>query len=355
MALMAAAVADRVNSELPAEVGGSATRDAGAFMTRITMDVILRALFSQPAIEAEAAAMSAAIRALTRQSMRELFWPLVPPQWLPYPGRTEKLRYLHIVDRFIDTHIRTRTAAAGGLDSRQDVLSMMLAARDEQASEPSGAGATLTSQEVHDNCIVLFGAGFDTSSSALTWWIGLMATHGEVAARLREEVDLAYAGHPALEDIARLPYLNATLKEAMRLYPPSAALFTRVALRDVTIAGQSVARGTRVSIPVWHLHHDARSFPEPEVFRPERFLPGAPAIPRSAYMPFGAGPHFCLGQHFATIEMALVAAELIRQFDLSLEKGAGLPEPFVDLALKPKRPLRVRFTRRQGAAASAAA
>lgn len=108
-------------------------------------------------------------------------------------------------------------------------------------------------------------------------------------------------------------------------------------------------------IPVWHLHHDPRSFAEPEVFRPERFLPGAGAIPRSSYMPFGAGPHFCLGQHFATVEMALIAAELIRQFDFSLEEGARLPEPLVDLALKPKTPLRVRFTRRQDASVSAAA
>jgi cytochrome P450 len=352
MGLMSAAVADSVSTELPAEPGRSATLDVSAFTTRITMDVILRALFSSPTTQAQAAAMSVAIRALTRQSMRELFWAFVPPAWMPYPGRSAKLRHLRTIDNLIATHIRARTSGADGSGTRNDVLSMMLDARDD---EPTGGSATLTSREIHDNCIVLFGAGFDTSSSALTWWLGLMATHPEAAARLHQELDLAYAGTPAPEEIARLPYLNATLKEAMRLYPPSWALFSRVALRDVTIAGTSVPRGTLVVISIWHLHHDARSFPEPDVFRPERFLPGAPAIPRSAYLPFGAGPHFCLGQHFATVEMALIAAQLMRQFELSLEEDTVLPEPILDLALKPKTPLRVRFTRRQSSTACAAA
>ena len=102
-------------------------------------------------------------------------------------------------------------------------------------------------------------------------------------------------------------------------------------------------------IPIWGLHHDARWFPEPEVFRPERFLPGAPTLPRNAFMPFGIGPHFCLGQQFATIEMALIAARLIRCHSFSLDNGAALPAPKVDLVLKPQQQLKVRFTRLQHA------
>jgi cytochrome P450 len=195
--------------------------------------------------------------------------------------------------------------------------------------------------------MLLFGAGFDTTSSALTWWIGLMATHPAVARQLRDELDAANTEAPAThESVVRLPYLNATIKEAMRLYPPSTALFTRVAIRDVVIEGTAVDKGTLAVIPIWNLHHDSRWFPDPESFRPERFLPGATPIPRGAFMPFGAGPHFCLGQYFASIEMALVAAEIIQQFDLSLEAGTSLPEPLVDLALKPKTTMRVRFVRR---------
>ena len=105
-------------------------------------------------------------------------------------------------------------------------------------------------------------------------------------------------------------------------------------------------------IPIWSLHRDRRWFPAPEAFRPERFLPGAPEIPRGAFMPFGVGPHFCLGQQFAMVEMALVAGALIRDYDLAPDAGAPLPEPRVDLVLKPEQPIAVRLTRRNGAVAS---
>ena len=350
MRLMHAAITDSVGEELPTEAGQSATVDVDFLTTRITMDVILRTLFSTATTQAEASRISIAIRGLSRQSMREVFWAFIPPQWLPYPGRANKRKHLQTINTLIATHIKARTAEPASADSQTDVLSMMLAARDDA---PTTGSATLTLQEIHDNCFVLFGAGFDTSSSALTWWIGLMAKHPEVVEQLRRELSSLGVDAPPLESIARLPYLNATIKEAMRLYPPSTALFNRVALRDVVIGDTPVSKGTLAVIPIWQLHHDPRSFAEPEVYRPERFMPGAPDIPRGAYLPFGAGPHFCLGQHFATVEMALIAAHLIQNFDFALAEGTTLPEPVVDLALKPKSGLQVKFTRRQAAAASA--
>lgn len=344
MGLMRAAIDDSVGAELPTEPGRSASVDVDFLTTRITMDVILRTLFSHATTRAEASSVSTAIRALTRQSMREVFWAFIPPRWLPYPGRAAKLEHIRTISTLTATHINARTGGPEGADSKGDVLDMLLAARDDN---PTTGGATLTSQEIHDNCFLLFSAGFDTASSALTWWIGLMATRPEVVDRLRCEIGSAHASASPMESIARLPYLNATIKEAMRLYPPSTALFTRVALRDVVIDATPVAKGSLVVVPIWHLHHDPRSFAAPNAFRPERFMPGAAPIPRSAYLPFGAGPHFCLGQHFATVEMALIAAHLVENFDLCLEEGAALPEPVVDIALKPRTPLRVRFARRQ--------
>ncbi len=342
MELMRAAIEASVGDELPVEAGRSASVDVDFLTTRITMDVILRTLFSHATTRAEASQVSTAIRALTRQSMREVYWAFIPPVWMPYPGRAAKLKHLQTINALIATHIKARTSNTSSAGTRNDVLDMLLAARDDA---PTTSSASLTSREIHDNCMSLFTAGFDTASSALTWWIGLMATHPEAADRLRGEIESA--GAPSMEAIARLPYLNATIKEAMRLYSPSTALFTRVALRDVVIGETPVSKGTLVVIPIWNLHRDARSFAEPETYRPDRFMPDAPPIPRSAYMPFGAGPHFCLGQHFASIEMALIAAHLAQNFEFALEPGADLPEPFVDVALKPRTTLRVRFTRRQ--------
>jgi cytochrome P450 len=344
ISLMNAATMDCLQNELPTTPGTSALIDASQLTTRITMDVIVRTLFSQTATREQADSISDAIRALSAQSMREAFWPIVPRMWMPYPGRTNKLRSKAVIDDFIADHIRVRQSATDSAAPANDVLAMMLSARDDDSKAQNAA---LSAQEVHDNCVVLFGAGFDTSASALAWWLGLIATNPVVATQLRDELSVANAKKPAaLENIARLPYLNATIKEAMRLYPPSTSPFTRVALRDVVIDGTQVTKGTLLAIQTWHLHHDARSFPDPETFRPERFLPGAAPFPRGAFMPFGAGPHFCLGQHFATVEMAIIAAAIIQHFDLSLEAGAALPDAVVDLTLKPKTPLRVRITRR---------
>jgi cytochrome P450 len=287
-----------------------------------------------------------AIRALSRQSMREVYWALTPPDWFPYPGRAVKLKNLqtlrHLIAAHVDARLRSRGDRLGQADpAAGDVLDMMLAAGDNDTR--------LSTQEVLDNCMLLFGAGFDTSASALTWWVGLMATHPEVMAELRSEVDSACTSHMDLAEMARLPLLNATIKEAMRIYPPSTALFTRVAKRDMTIDGTVVRKGTLVAAPIWQMHRNERYFANPETFAPQRFLPDAPAIPRGAFMPFGAGPRFCLGQQFATVEIALVAAHLVRHFELDLEAGNQLPQPFVDLALKPKTPLKVRFVRRNPA------
>lgn len=342
--LMRAAIDDSVGEELPAEPGRSATVDVDFLTARITMDVILRTLFSHATTRVEASSVSTAIRALTRQSMREVYWAFIPPDWLPYPGRAAKLKHLQTINTMIARHIKARTSRPKGGETQNDVLDMLLAARDDA---PTTGNASLTSQEIHDNCILLFTAGFDTASSALTWWIGLMATHPDVVEKLRLEIDGASVSTSPIDGIVRLPYLNATIKEAMRLYSPSTALFTRVAIRDVVIGETPVPKGTLVVVPIWHLHHDARSFVEPNIFRPDRFMPNAPPIPRSAYMPFGAGHHFCLGQHFASMEMALIAAHLVQNFDLVMEAEADLPKPVVDVALKPKSTMRVRFTRRQ--------
>ncbi len=343
MALMQAAIERCVSEELPIVPGQSASIDVDAFTTRITMDIILRTLFSHASSRGEAHQVSVAIRALSRQSMREVYWALIPPNWLPYPGRAEKLRHLRtlrsLIGAQVDDRLRRRSESETQTDpATGDVLDMMLAAHDNDGS--------LSTQEVLDNCMLLFSAGFDTSASALTWWIGLMAKHPAVMGQLREELDAAYTNHLELAAMARLPLLNATIKEAMRMYPPSTALFTRVAKRDLVVEGVEVRKRTLVAVPIWQMHRNERYFPNPESFSPKRFLPDAPAIPRGAFMPFGAGPRVCLGQQFASVEMALVAAHIVRHFELDLESGDELPEPFVDLALKPKTPMKVRFLRR---------
>jgi cytochrome P450 len=220
---------------------------------------------------------------------------------------------------------------------------MLVALRDE----PSGE--TLSPKEIRDQCMVSFSAGHETSATALTWWSGLMAQHPEAQQRAVDELEAALAGRvPTPDDLAALPWLGATLKEAMRLFPPVAGLLTRRLTREVVVAGVRLPARTLVRITPWVLHRDPRWWPDsPEAFKPERFLPGAAQdIPRGAYIPFGLGPRVCLGQHFATLEMTLIAAMLLQRFEL--HPAGPLPRPRMAVTLRPGGGLVVVLKERVG-------
>lgn len=349
ISLMAAATEDVFREMLPLQAGDGVEIDAEVFGTRLTLDVISRALFSETVSTDASRRASEAMAVVTRQGQRELFWPWTPPDWMPYPGRGPKLAAARRLNAWVTERIDARANAPGRDTGEGDMLDALLAARDDGVADGQGG---LTRAEVHDNCLAIFLAGHETSAKALAWWMGLMAHHPRVVAEVRREVDALPAA--VFDDAAALgraltagtPWLSASLQEALRLYPPIIATFMRTARRDVMLGGHRFRSGTSVSVMTVTLQHDPRWFPEPEAFRPERFLPGAPEIPRGAFLPFGAGGHVCIGQHFAMVELALAAAALLRRFDLAPLAGERLPEPRVDIVLKPARPLRLRVTRR---------
>jgi cytochrome P450 len=133
----------------------------------------------------------------------------------------------------------------------------------------------------------------------------------------------------------------------MRLYPPVAAMMTRRLTREITLGGYRLPKRTLIRVTPWLLHRDPRSWPrEPEAFRPERFLDGAPdPIPRGAYLPFGIGPRVCLGQHFATLEMSLIAAMLLQRWRLD-PTDAAAPKPKLGVTLRPEGGVSLQLARR---------
>ena len=161
------------------------------------------------------------------------------------------------------------------------------------------------------------------------------------------EIALVFA--PAAREVhelnLRVPE-GTTLKEALRLYPPIAALMTRRTTRDLTLGGWPIPRGALLYVTPWVLQRDPRWFEQPETFRPERFLPDAPPIPRGAWIPFGVGPRVCIGQHFAMLEMTLVAAMLLQRFELRLPDDAAPAEPVLNVTLRPRQGLTLWMKRR---------
>jgi cytochrome P450 len=155
-------------------------------------------------------------------------------------------------------HIAARRASG---ERRSDLLGMLMALRDE------ASGEALSAQEVYDQCMVSFQAGHETSATALLWWSWLLAAHPEAQARARAEVDAVLAGRvPTADDAGALPFLSATLKEAMRLYPPVAGLLTRRLTRDITLGGVRLPARTLVRVTPWLLHRDPRRWRQPLAF-----------------------------------------------------------------------------------------
>jgi cytochrome P450 len=121
---------------------------------------------------------------------------------------------------------------------------------------------------------------------------------------------------------------------------------SRRTTQDMRLGGWHVPRGSILRITPWLLQRDARWFAEPEAFRPERFMPDAPPAPRGAWMPFGVGPRVCIGQHFATLEMTLVAAMLLQRYRLVLPPEAEAAVAVMNVTLRPRDPIELLLQRR---------
>ena len=230
------------------------------------------------------------------------------------------------LERIVDRVIAERRA--DGRD-RGDLLSMLLAAQD------ADDGGGMTDEEVRHEVMTLFAAGLETTANALTFSWHLLSRHPEAGERLRAEALALDADLPGLDDVARLPFAEAVLQEAMRLYPP-AWMIARRCVEAFRLGDFTVAEGTLVMTPPYLLHRDPRFWPEPDRFDPGRWLDGGGAPPhRYSYLPFGAGTRKCIGATFAMVEGTLVLAVIARR--ARLEEVAGAP-----LGLAPQITLRPR-------------
>jgi cytochrome P450 len=325
-----------------------------ALWTGVAMDVILHTLFGVSA-QADAALAARATQTLSAVAYTEMFWPVgLPPwlaRWLPLPHFRAKRRAMADLKGLIERHIAARHAQPGAHTDAagDDLLARLLALRDEDT------GQALSAQEVFDQCMVSFQAGHETSATTLLWWTWLMARHPEATQRAQAEVDQVLQGRtPTADDLPALPWLTATLKEALRLYPPIAALMNRRTTDPIQLGGWTVPAGAMLRVTPWVIHRDPRWFVLPEAFRPERFVDAAEAeaMPRGAWMPFGTGPRVCIGQHFAMLEITLLGAMLLQRFTPVLPQPAPACTPALNVTLRPKEPLTLRLVRRTAASAA---
>jgi cytochrome P450 len=219
-----------------------------------------------------------------------------------------------------------------------DLLSMLLLAQD---TGEEGDGGSMTDVQLRDEATTLFVAGHETTSNALTWTWYALSQHPDVEAKMHAELDSVLAGRrPSAADLPRLPYTRAVLAESMRLYPPVWGLGRR-ALTAHTLGGYDIPRDSLVIVSPFITQRDARFFPEPELFRPQRWLDeSAQERPRFSYFPFGGGARQCIGEQFAWMEGVLLLATLGQRWRLRLVPGHKV-EFHALVTLRPKHGMRM--------------
>jgi cytochrome P450 len=290
---------DRIMHELAVTTIGSTL-----FCTDLGQAAIAEARRSMPIVIKQGM-----IRALSPKALERL----------PIPGNRRFDRAIVRLRRIVDDVIAT--GRADGTD-HGDVLSMLLLARDD-------AGEGMSDQQVRDEVVTLLTGGIETTALALSWFFHEIARHPDVERRFHAEIDDVLGGRQVTAaDLPRLEYTRRITNEVLRDYP--IWLLMRRTLAEVDLGGARLPPDTEVVFSPHALHHDPRYFPDPNRFDPDRWAPDrASALPKGAFVPFGAGARQCIGNTFAQTEIAIVAATVANRWRL-------VPVP--------GRPVRVKVT-----------
>ncbi len=284
--------------------------DTRKLVQKITMRVILQAVFGLHAGERyQELERLLALRldtASTPLASAILFLPWLRRDYGPWSPGGRIRRLAEATDELLFAEIRERRANPD--PERTDILSLLLAARDE-------AGNGLSDRDLRDELMGLLVAGHETTATALTWALYWIHALPEVKAKLVAELDsVAASGDPA--QFVRLPYLSAVCNETLRIYPVAMVTFPRRVEVPVEICGCAIEPGTLLMGCIYLIHHREDLYPEPERFRPERFLERQFAP--HEFIPFGGGARRCVGAALAQYELKIVLGTILTQFDLAL-------------------------------------
>jgi cytochrome P450 len=306
----------------------------------VSLEVILSAVFGIDASEQRAQFREAVIALMDATSspliaalpaLRRNFAGLGP--WARFQ------RALKHFDKLLYELIAQRKASS---EPREDILSVLLGARYDD-------GAPMTDQELRDQLHLLIFAGHDTTSTALAWAFYWIHQDPAVSEKLQAEVD-SLGDSPAPEKITALPYLEAVCQETLRIRP-IAGNIARKLKAPFVLNGHTIEANWVLSLSILLLHNREDLYPQPEEFRPQRFIDRT--FSPYEFLAFGGGSRRCLGAALAQYEMKLVIATVLSRYSLKLIDSGPVKVQNRGLTLAPKGGIRMSLTRRNSAATSA--
>jgi cytochrome P450 len=310
--------------------------DLGDQMQRLTLRVVLKALFGDSADDV-VPHVRASFPAVSDTIMRRGLGAVRLPEGIPTPrvrrGRAARDDLFSVCDAIVAGRREGRTTG------ETDLLSLLLAARDGEER--------LDDEEVRSQVLLFMLAGHETTAIALTFALHLLGRHQDVQDSVRQEVrDVLGDRSPTSATVTGLPLTTAVLKEAMRLYP-SAPILGRLAVEEDDLMGHRVPPGTNVVVAPWTIHRHPEFWQDPLVFDPTRFTGGPRPEPshRYAWMPFGGGPRACIGQHFSMVEAVLALALILREHRVTAQADTDQLPVSSLITLFPTEPVLSRVER----------
>jgi cytochrome P450 len=264
--------------------------------------------------DASAETIRGGIDARRRSMGRAFTSPLTQPGFLPVSLRREERRAIRGLDETLHSAIRARVH---GASEGEDLLSMLIA-------RTRAAGDEVSVRRIRGETLNLVLASHSNVARALTYTLAGIARRPLVAEALRTEVEEVIGDDdPTAPDRGRLRYLEMTLAESMRLWPPSAFVFRVARADDVLPSGTPVRAGWKILVSPYVVQRDPTYWPDPLRFDPERFAEGARrGRPKYSYFPFGGGPRFCIGQTLSTSICTLALARVTQRVGLELAAGS---------------------------------
>ncbi len=315
------------------EIAPGGTLDLHTELMHATLDIVSRCMFSMPMRERIDAISPAAVEQALTYVFRRLQNPAAPPATWPTPANRRFWATMSGIDDMVYGLIEERRAE--GTYHRADLLDMLLTAQD------ADTGEVMTDLEVRDEVLTTLAAGHETTAISLTWAMHLLSQHPDVRRRVQKEVDEALGGRvPQAEDLKVLPLVGQVFNEALRLYPSSPTV-PREVTKDTELGGKPLAAGTRVLINIAGIHRHPDHWQNPDSFEPERFtVERAAGRHRWAHMPFGGGPHLCVGKQFALVEAAILLAGMTGRYDVRTVPHHRV-DPYATITLRPRYGLMV--------------
>jgi len=284
--------------------------EMGDKMAEITITVITRTMFGRETLSpTEITAVGQCAIRLVKYVSKSLFTGLLP-QWFPKPRdatfQHDQQTMRQVINRIIAKCRAEKETSAG-------LIEMLIKSVDEETNQ------VMTEQQLFDEVMTIFLAGYETTSTALTWLLVVLKEHPAVLEKLQTEIDQVLGSRPpTFEDILRLTYTQQVFMEVLR-YHTVASLLPRALNEPDQLGPYLLPANTLVLLSLHGVHHNPRVWDTPEVFDPERFAPEAIAQRHPfAYVPFSAGPRKCAGDEFALLEGPLIIAMLLQCYTITL-------------------------------------